>query len=399
MTVICEQKFTDDGTSFKNLQSTLLFPRWNPWNDTDTLQGHSVQRGIPMLKLPSITTLFIQLIAIAFALSGTSGFAQTLGRVETIVVHGASLEGNLDGDTPDRNVIIYLPPGYDTNSAQRYPVIYLLHGYGLRAESWMRFARIEVGANTAMTGSGGGVGTGERAREMIIVSPDAYTLYDGSMYGSSVATGDWEKFIAQDLVSYVDAHYRTLATRESRGLAGHSMGGYGTVRIGMKHPEVFSALYPLSACCAFDAGQPSEALTTAGQYTTRAQVAELKYPNKSTLARAASWSANPQNPPFFLDLPVTDGVENPQVQAAWLANSLLAMLGQYTLNLRQYSAIQFDVGLADGLLATNQQLDAAMTQMGIPHTFATYEGDHNNKVFERIETQVLPFFSKHLIAE
>jgi S-formylglutathione hydrolase FrmB len=263
----------------------------------------------------------------------------------------------------------------------------------------MRFARIEVGANTAMTGNGGGAGTGERAREMIIVSPDAYTLYDGSMYGSSVATGDWEKFIAKDLVSYIDEHYRTLPTRESRGLAGHSMGGYGSMRIGMKHPEVFSALYPLSACCAFDGGEPSEAIATAGQYTTRAQVAELKYPNKSTLARAASWSANPKNPPFFFELPVKDGVENPEVQAAWLANSLLAMLGQYTLNLREYAAIQFDVGLADGLLATNQQLDAAMTKAEIPHTFETYDGDHNNKVFERIETKVLPFFSKHLRGE
>lgn len=352
-----------------------------------------------MQKAISSRINFIQLLVLALGFLVTSISAQTLGRVETVVVHGKSLEGNLDGDTPDRNVIVYLPPGYDTNSSQRYPVVYLLHGYGLRAESWMRFARIETGANTAMTGNGGGVGTGERAREMIIVSPDAYTIYDGSMYGSSVATGDWEKFIAHDLVAYVDEHYRTLPARESRGLAGHSMGGYGTLRIGMKHPEVFSALYPMSACCAIDGGEPSEAISTAGQYTTREQVAELKYPNKSTLARAASWSANPKNPPFFFDLPVTNGVEHPEVQAAWLANSLLAMLGQYTLNLRRYSAIQFDVGLEDGLLTTNRQLDEAMKKAEIPHTFETYDGDHNNKVFERIETKVLPFFSEHLRRE
>jgi S-formylglutathione hydrolase len=349
-----------------------------------------------MQKPQSAHILFIQLFTLALLLFNTGISAQTLGRIETVVVHGQSLEGNLDGDTPDRNVIIYLPPGYDTNSARRYPVVYLLHGYGLRAESWMRFARIEVGANTAMTGNGGGVGTGERSQEMIIVSPDAYTIYDGSMYGSSVATGDWETFIAHDLVSYIDEHYRTVATREGRGLAGHSMGGYGTMRIGMKNPEVFSALYPMSACCMMDAGEPREALTIAGQYTTRDQVAALKYPDKSMLARAASWSPNTGKPPLFLDLPITDGKENPEVQAKWLANSILPMLDQYTLRLRRYSAIQFDVGLADGLLATNQQLDTAMTKAEIPHTFETYEGDHNNKVFERIETKVLPFFSKHL---
>src|SRR5688572_12364937 len=111
-----------------------------------------------MHKPQSTHILFIQLFALALVLFNTNISAQTLGRLETVVVHGQSLEGNLDGDTPDRNVIIYLPPSYDANSTQRYPVVYLLHGYGLRAESWMRFARIEVGANTAMTGNGGGVG-------------------------------------------------------------------------------------------------------------------------------------------------------------------------------------------------------------------------------------------------
>ncbi|MES2626378.1 MAG: alpha/beta fold hydrolase [Pseudomonadota bacterium] len=335
-------------------------------------------------------TVFAQLLAIVFTFVFSAASAQTSGRVEKVVVHGDALEGNLDGDSPDRDVFVYLPPGYDADSAQRYAVVYLLHGYGLRAERWMTFAGIETGANTAFANNGG------NANEMIVVSPDAYTLYDGSMYSSSVTTGDWEKFIAADLVSYIDEHYRTLATRESRGLAGHSMGGYGTMRIGMKHPEVFSALYPLSACCMFDAGEPSDAITTAGQYKTRDEVAALKYPNKSTMARAAAWSPNPQKPPFFLDLPVTDGTEHPEVQAKWLANSIIAMLDQYTLALRQYTAIQFDVGLADSLLESNQRLDAAMTQAGIPHTFETYEGDHNNKVSERIEMKVLPFFSEHL---
>jgi S-formylglutathione hydrolase FrmB len=338
-------------------------------------------------------------LVLVFALTAPCSWAQTVGKVEHVVVHGAALEGNLDGDSPDRDVFVYLPPSYAVDAARRYPVVYMLHGYGLRAERWMSFARIEADANTAFTGTGGGVGTGERAGEMIVVSPDAFTIYDGSMYGNSVTTGDWETFIASDLVSYIDEHYRTLAARESRGLAGHSMGGYGTLRIGMKHPEVFSALYPLSACCMLDGGEPGEALTAAGTYTTRAQVAELKYPNKSTLARAAAWSPNPKNPPFFFDLPVTDGIERPDIQAKWLANSILAMLDQYTLNLRQYTAIQFDVGLEDGLLGVNRQLDAALTQAEIPHTFETYEGDHNNKVFERIETKVLPFFSRHLRRE
>jgi S-formylglutathione hydrolase len=337
----------------------------------------------------------VKSVAIAIAFLAAAGIARpsaqgpvALGAVEKITVHGKSLEGNLDGDTPERAVFVYLPPSYRTDLTRRYPVVYLLHGYGLQAERWMTFARIETGANQSMTGSGGGVGTGERAREMILVNPDAYTVYDGSMYSSSVTTGDWETFIAEDLVAYIDSHYRTLANRTSRGLAGHSMGGYGTLRLGMKRPDVFSSLYPMSACCMLENGEPNEALAAAEALKTREAVAALRYPNKSTFARAAAWSPNPKNPPFFVDLPA--------IQAKWLANSPLAMIDQYATGLKRHKAIQFDVGLEDGLLGVNQQLDVLLTQAGIAHRFETYDGNHNNKVFERIETRVLPFFSTNL---
>ncbi|MGF2030440.1 alpha/beta hydrolase-fold protein, partial [Lactococcus lactis] len=84
---------------------------------------------------------------------------------------------------------------------------------------------------------------------MIVVLPDSKTGYNGSLYSSSVTTGDFENFIARDLVDYVDAHYRTIPHRSSRGLVGHSMGGYGATRIGLKHPDVFGSLYIMSPCC------------------------------------------------------------------------------------------------------------------------------------------------------
>src|SRR6476469_447455 len=65
------------------------------------------------------------------------------------------------------------------------------------------------------------------AHEMIVVLPDSKTAHNGSMYSSSVTTGDFETFIAHDVVAYIDSHYRTMADRKSRGLGGHSVGGYG----------------------------------------------------------------------------------------------------------------------------------------------------------------------------
>ena len=122
----------------------------------------------------------------------------------------------------------------------------------------------------------------------------------------------------------------------------------------------------------------------------------MRYPNNSTFARAAAWSPNRLNPPFYVDLPVVDGVARPEIQAKWLANSIIPMLDQYTANLKQYTAIQFDVGLQDGLLGQNQMLDAALIQAGVSHRFEIFEGDHNNRVSVRIEQHMLPFFSQHL---
>jgi len=90
---------------------------------------------------------------------------------------------------------------------------------------------------------------GDASREVIIVMPNAYTAFHGSMYSNSITTGNWEDFVARELVTYVDSHFRTIPKVASRGLAGHSMGGYSTLRIGMKHPEVFSSLYALNPCC------------------------------------------------------------------------------------------------------------------------------------------------------
>ena len=175
------------------------------------------------------------------------------GKLERITVHGKSLEGNLEGNSPDRDVFVYLPPSYAQEPNRRYPVVYTLHGYGLRAQQWVGFA------NVAGLERGLAAGT---TKEMILVSPDAFTLQNGSFYSNSKATGDWETFIAEELVQYIDRNYRTIPDRMSRGLAGHSMGGYGTFRIGMKYPEVFSSLYAMSACCMLDTGEVTSAITS-----------------------------------------------------------------------------------------------------------------------------------------
>jgi S-formylglutathione hydrolase FrmB len=304
------------------------------------------------------------------------------GAVEKIQVHGKSLEGNLEGDSPDRDVFVYLPPSYASQPNRRYPVVYFLHGYGVGAQAYWNMMTVPQSAEAAFA---------RGAREMILVLPDAFTVHNGSMYSNSPTTGNWEEFIAEELVAYIDSHYRTVANRASRGLAGHSMGGYGALRIGMKYPGVFSTLYPMSSCCLMN--NPNSPLGGAVATTGKAKG---KAGGGTTPALAAAWSPNPQNPPTFYDLPVQDGEYRPEIGAKWYANSPLAMVDQYWSHLKKYKAIMMDIGLQDGLIAGNRDMDAALTRLGIPHTFETYEGDHTNRVRERFETRLLPFFSQQL---
>jgi enterochelin esterase-like enzyme len=161
-------------------------------------------------------------------------------KLDHIKIHGAALEGNLEGDDVDREVIVFLPPSYEKDKKRRYPVVYALHGYSIGAEQWSHEIHVPQTIEGAFA---------QGSKEMIVVLPDSKTIYNGSMYSSSVTTGDFENFIARDVVAYIDAHYRTIPDRQSRGLVGHSMGGYGASRIGMKHPDVFGALYIMSPCC------------------------------------------------------------------------------------------------------------------------------------------------------
>ena len=215
---------------------------------------------------------------------------------------------------------------------------------------------------------------------MIVVLPDAFTKWSGSMYSNSVTTGDWESYVAHDLVAYVDSHYRTIAKRDSRGLSGHSMGGYGTWRIGMKRPDVFGALYAMSSCCLLiDPARGGDPIARAARERASGQAGEASsspppaqqqrgpaagFANALS-AQAAAWAPNPDNPPDYFDLPTKNGEIDPLIASKWLANSPLLLVDQYVPSLKRYRAIALDVGNMDPLGADNLKLDAELTRLRI----------------------------------
>jgi enterochelin esterase-like enzyme len=312
--------------------------------------------------------------------------------VERIKIHGTALEGNLEGDAVDRDVIVYLPPSYRAERNRRYPVVYALHGYFIGAAQWSQEIHVPQTIEGAFA---------RGAKEMIVVVPDSKTLHNGSMYSSSVTTGDFERYIAHDVVAYIDGHYRTIASRKARGLVGHSMGGYGASRIGMKYPEVFGSLYIMSPCCQSPRrARPltAEQAKALSEVTTAADAAKLPGTLRSLLAAAAAWSPNPSNPPLFVDLPYKDTVVQEDVLARWAANAPLSFVDQYIGNLRQYNGIAIDVGDKDGLRVDAGKLHDVFDRYRLAHTFEVYAGTHTSAMAVRFQNFVMPFFSQRLCA-
>ncbi|WP_369026206.1 alpha/beta hydrolase [Qipengyuania sp. RANM35] len=325
-----------------------------------------------------LTAIILGIISLAI---GTPASA----RVETIMVHGPSIEGNLEGNEATRKVHVILPRSYDEDTSRRYPVVYFLHGFTATADRYLEM----LDPDDAVQSFGG--------QEMIVVIPDSHTKRGGSFYASGSTVGDFETFIAKDLVEAIDTRFRTIADRESRGLSGHSMGGYGTLRIGMKHPDVFSSIYPMAPCCT----QPRPSREGDAKYETMDpdKLTAEQFWDYGYFAWSAAFSPNPQNPPYYWDLGTKDGAPNTLTVARWAHNSPAAMISQYSGNLKRMEAIAMDVGEQDFLLDEVKAMHAQLDNFGVTHEFMLFEGDHTNRVKERFRSQLLPFFAKHLDPE
>lgn len=320
--------------------------------------------------------------------------AANAGHHERIEVQAPSLAGNLAGDPAARKVSVYLPPGYAKNPRQRYPVLYLLHGFTDSDVNWFCLERKHFVCVPAAVDAAFAAGV----PEMIVVMPDALTRFQGSMYSTSAVNGDWETFVTRELVAYIDAHYRTIANARSRGLAGHSMGGYGTLRLALKHPGIYSSIYAMSPCCLGPASQPDGGmLASAAKIRSFEEIPAAEFMTKAMLASGAAWSPNPRKPPLFIDLPLPGDPATPEILAEWNANSPVAMLHQYLPALKSYRAIAIDSGDKDGFITpTVTRMHGLLEGYSLEHDYEIYDGDHVNRIEDRLTKKVLPFFGRHL---
>ncbi len=327
------------------------------------------------------------------------------GRLVRETVHGTSLENNVTGEATDRNVSVYLPPSYDTAPGKRYPVVYLLHGIADTDKEFTSAWKNQTDAWGTIRGLMNNGVAENRFGEMIVVMPDQRTKMMGSFYTNSAATGNWEDFTAGDLVSYIDKKYRTLARAESRGLAGHSMGGHGAIKVGMKHPEVFSVVYAMNPAVlgwGNDVSLDNPAFVAAFKIRTLEEVFRGGIYSIGALCVAQAFSPNPQRAPLYADLPykTVDGKLQPNEPAysKWTENMPLHMVAQYKANLLRLRGLRFDTGWEDEFThipPTTRAFARKLTELGVEHTFEEYNGDHRNRMWGRtgrLYTEVLPYF-------
>ena len=240
---------------------------------------------------------------------------------------------------------------------------------------------------------------------MILAAPDTKgKTYIGTFYTNSSLNGRWEDFITQDLVQFVERNYRAVRQSRSRGIMGVSMGGYGAIKLALKHPDIFSVVYGnVPALLRFTEPDPVGFPMWAWQQMVGLQsVEEMLRIGKVAvmmMSAGAALTANLSNPPFFFDVPyqLVDGQleKVDRVFDRIVAETPLAMLADYEKQVRQLKGIAFDAATQDvfvDILPSCKEFSQALDNLKIDHTFEVFAGEHADRFADRCQTVILPFF-------
>lgn len=334
---------------------------------------------------------------------------QDTSRVETKTFLAPSIQGNKGGEEANRRLSIYLPPGYE-KSKQRYPVIYFLHGFAAEDKDMMEWIGFRTLIDSAIKAG--------QLRPCILVLPNSMTQYFGSFYTNSSVAGNWADFIGKDVVDYMDKNYRTIAHRNSRGLAGHSMGGNGALKIAMLFADKFSAVYAMSPGALHFSDEFSLTNSAFKRVTQQKSMDSLrnaapyydfeKFPFFEMIyaSLCRMYSPNVNEPLLQADQPINyvnkKMVVNAEVLKKWEANFPINMIEDHITDLKSLSALKIDWGRNEEfkhIPRTNMEFSKKLEGLGIKHFAEEYIGDHGNMLhgFEgRVFTELLPFFEKYL---
>jgi S-formylglutathione hydrolase FrmB len=283
--------------------------------------------------------------------------AELAGRLDECVITSELLRGNPLSDPHERPLWVYLPPGYGADPDRRYPVVYVIQGYTGHVAMWRnRYPYRQPFIETADAVFAQG-----EAPPALVVYVDAWTSYGGSQFVDSPGTGRYHSYLCEEVVPWVDEHYRTLADAAHRAISGKSSGGFGAMITPMLRPDLFGALathagdalYELSYIPDF--GQAARVLRAYDGDVWRwwddfrSRVSFTKPADQvllGLLGVAACFSAHEDG---TVDLPFDPrtGALRPEVWERWLDWDPVRMAPRYAGGLRSLRAIWIDAGTRD----------------------------------------------------
>lgn len=313
-----------------------------------------------------------------------------MGAIVREKVESRCLRGNPLGDPQAREVVVYLPPGYQDRGAARYPVLFALTGFTGRGVMLLNRGAFTEALDERLDRL---IAEGALP-PAIVVMPDCFTRYGGSQYLDSTATGAYETYVIEELVPWTDARFRTQAEPSRRAVMGKSSGGYGAIVLGMRHPDVFGAVACHSGDMAFEYCYLPDFPVTLIQLEKHGGVAgfleafagQPKRPPDmwvalNVIAMAAAYSPNPAASPGGFDLPFDSrtGTLREDVWRRWLAWDPVRMLDAHAGALRRL-ALFLDCGTQDEfrLYAGARVFAARLAGLGIPHTYEEFADTHRD---------------------
>lgn len=295
-------------------------------------------------------------------------------RIALLTIPAPSLAGNLLGDPVEQPIAVYLPPSY-FEAEKRYPVVYFLPGFGTSYDVALSVNRL---FDRLMTSG--------HSMEFIFVSINGANSLSGSFFVNSPVTGGWEDFVVRDVVDHVDTIYRTVASAEGRALAGFSMGGFGAVNLGLRHPDRFSVVYAQAPGLL-----PREGLREAFPLW------DAQFLN----AYAAAFAPDPALPrPHGRVLAASDLGTGNEVETAWNRGygALDAKIAAHVERRIPLRMIHIDVGDRDGYRWINHgsaEFERLAKQAGVPVELVVQPIDHSF-TNATVESSMVPFLNAYL---
>ena len=292
-------------------------------------------------KLLGVAVLF------AIAWTGASTFAQSSqSQIVDRQITSTNFTANKIGVSPVRRMVIYLPPGYRT-SARRYPVIYFL------PNPFEGNYRFDFDHRDAQSLFDRAIAQG-LIKEFILVAVDMNTPLGTSWYVNSPTTGNWEDFMIQELVPHIDANFKTLPNRDSRGVAGIFIGGYGAIRFGMRHPDVFGSVYAMHPVGTGTGVGLSAEIPKWNILANAKSIGDVKKDARTQIF-ATMFQAqlpNPDKPPLFIDLLASQEGDRQFIDSKLMERFrnnfyLETMIGKYADNLNSLRGFKFDWNRSD----------------------------------------------------